>query len=264
MTQCPAHQTVSCASQIPPPDDSGVVASDNCGGPVTVTHGPDTITPGTCPGKYTVARTYTASDSCSNSVSCTQTITVNDTNAPIITQCPADVTVPCASQVPPPDDSGVVASDDCGGPVTVTHGTDTITPGSCPGKYTVSRTYTASDTCSNSASCTQTITVNDTNAPVITRCPADVTVSCTSQIPPPDDSGVMASDNCGGPVTVTHGPDTITPGTCPGKYTVARTYTASDCCSNSVSCTQTITVNDTNAPVITQCPADQTVSCLSQ
>src|SRR5207249_3428250 len=176
--------------------------------------------------KYTVIRNYMASDSCSNSTSCTQTIRVNDTNAPVITRCPANVTVSCASQIPPPDDAGVVASDNCGGPVTVTHGPDTITPGSCPGKYTVTRTYTASDSCSNSAICAQTITVNDTNAPVITQCPADVAVSCASQVPPPDDSGIVASDNCGGPVMVTHGPDIITPGSCPGKYTVARTYTA--------------------------------------
>src|SRR5207249_10182980 len=99
--------------------------------------------------------------------------------------------------------------------------------------------------CSNNPSLTLPLAVPVTNAPVITQCPADVTVSCASQIPPPNDAGVVASDNCGGPVTVTHGPDTTTPGSCPGRYTVSRVYTASDSCSNGASCTQTITVNDT-------------------
>src|SRR5204863_10151860 len=145
----------------PPRHEARALARAACGGCVGTADVSYTETPSGSDGNYTISRVYTASDACSNSASCTQTITVTDTNAPVITQCPADVTVPCASQIPPPDDAGVVASDDCGGPVTVTHGADTITPGSCPGKYTVGRTYTASDTCSNSASCTQTITVND-------------------------------------------------------------------------------------------------------
>src|SRR5437660_4333649 len=113
------------------------MARDNCGGPVTVTHRSDTITPGPCPTLFRSVRTWTATDSCTNSASCAQTITVNDTTAPVISQCPTNQTVSCASQIPPPEDPGRVAIDNCGGPVTVTHGSDTITPGSCPGKYTV-------------------------------------------------------------------------------------------------------------------------------
>src|SRR4029077_20403419 len=152
----------------------------------------DTITPGSCAGKFTVTRVYTASDVCGNSSSCTQTITVNDTTAPAITKCAPDSTVECASQIPAANDSAVVATDNCGGAVTVTHSADTITPGSCAGKFTVTRVYTASDVCGNSSSCTQTITVNDTTAPVITKCAPDSTVECASQIPAADDSAVVA------------------------------------------------------------------------
>ena len=44
--------------------------------------------------------------------------------------------------------------------------------------YTITRTWTASDNCGNASSQTQTITVQDTTAPVITYCPASATVEC--------------------------------------------------------------------------------------
>src|SRR3989442_9919970 len=99
--------------------NSAVVATDNCGGTVTVTHGADVVAPGSCPGKFTVTRVYTAADACGNSSTCTQTITVNDTTPPVITQCAPDSIVQCAAQVPAADDAAVVATDNCGGTGTV-------------------------------------------------------------------------------------------------------------------------------------------------
>src|SRR5437899_12936144 len=58
--------------------------------------------------------------------------------------------------------------------------------------------------CGNHSECVQTITVNDTTAPVITQCAPDATVQCASLVPAANDSAVTATDNCGGPVTVTH------------------------------------------------------------
>jgi hypothetical protein len=147
-----------------------------------------------------------------------QTITVNDDTAPVITACAPDATVECAMQVPAPDDAAVHATDNCGGTVTVTHGADATTPGSCPGKYTVKRIYTASDACGNSSTCTQDHHGQRRHPAVITACAPDATVECASQIPAPDDSAVHATDNCGGTVTVTHSADATTPGSCPGKY----------------------------------------------
>src|SRR5439155_26467494 len=166
-----------------------------------------------------------------NSSSLAQTITVNDTTAPVIASIPADVTVQCAGAVPPPNDATVVATDSCGGAPVITHSDQTI-PGTCVNRFVVKRTYTATDACGNSSSLTQTITVNDTTAPVITSIPADVTVQCPTAIPAANNSAVVATDNCGGTPVIAHTDQTI-PGNCVNNFVVKRTYTATDACGNS-------------------------------
>src|SRR5206468_12973097 len=67
-----------------------------------------------------------------------------------------------------------------------------------------------------------------------------------------------ASDNCGGTPTVSWVSDSESnPGSSCNNI-ITRTYKATDACGNMKTCTQTITVNDTTAPVIT-CPPNQTV-----
>jgi HYR domain/Secretion system C-terminal sorting domain len=261
---CPAPITVSCASEVPVPDISTVTGvSDNCGA-VTVTFQGDVISNQTCPNRFTVTRTYRATDVCGNFTECTQIITVNDQTAPVI-NCPANVTVSCASQVPPPDVTNITAnpifvSDNCSGPITVTFRGDVISNQTCANRFTISRTYRATDACGNFSECVQTITVNDQTAPVMT-CPAPVTVSCTSDVPAPSITAVTGvSDNCAGVVTVTHVGDVISNQTCANRFTITRTYRATDVCGNFTECTQIITVNDQTAPVMT-CPAPVTVSC---
>src|SRR5439155_8458057 len=139
----------------------------------------DVVTPGTCINRYSIARTYTATDECGNSSSSIQTITVDDENAPVITSIPADVTVSCSSAVPAANDGAVVSSDNCSGTPVITHNRseERRVGNKC---YSIARTYTATDECGNSSSSIQTITVDDETAPVITSIPADVTVSCSS------------------------------------------------------------------------------------
>ena len=260
---CPAAVTVSCASQVPAPNIGSVSGvSDNCTGVVTVTHQGDVISNQTCPNRYTITRTYRATDACGNFAECTQTITVNDQTPPSLT-CPVNVTVSCASQVPAPNIASVTGvSDNCGGIVTVTHISDVISNQTCPNRYTITRTYRATDVCGNFAECTQMITVNDQTAPTLT-CPGPITVSCASQVPAPNPSLVTASDNCGGAVTVTHISDVISNQTCTNRFTITRTYRATDACGNFAQCTQTITVNDQTPPTLT-CPVPINVSCASQ
>src|SRR5204862_7069359 len=60
-----------------------------------------------------------------------------------------------------------------------------------------------SDVCGNvSLPVSQTITVNDQTAPVITSVPVNVTVSCAADVPAPNDSAVVATDNCAGTITI--------------------------------------------------------------
>jgi hypothetical protein len=256
---CPANVQVTCAGDVPPPAPALVIASDLCGGIVTVDHLGDVITPGTCPNRFTVARTYQAEDACGNTASCVQTITVNDITGPSII-CPANVLVSCAANVPPPSTASVTASDLCGGAVTIVHVGDVITGQTCPNRFTITRTYRATDICGNSATCAQIITVNDLTAPIIT-CPANVQVVCASNVPAPAPASIIASDLCGGAVTVVHVGDVISAQICANQFTITRTYRATDLCGNSATCAQIIMVNDNIAPVFLNTPANVTVEC---
>jgi parallel beta-helix repeat protein len=252
---CPAPVTVPCASAVPAPDPSSVTAADNCG-TVRVSFVNDVITNQACANRFTVIRTYRATDSAGNSTTCQQIITVNDTSAPVITSSPSNLTVECSSQVPAADDAAVSATDNCGGPVTITHDADVISNQSCSNQYTISRTYHATDTCGNSTSVTQTITVNDTTPPTIS-CPVDVTTN--TDVGQYFASGVAlgspaVADNCGGAVTVTND----APGTFPNGTNLV-VWTATDACGNFSSCTQNVIVIDNEPPTIT-CPVSITVT----
>jgi HYR domain/Secretion system C-terminal sorting domain len=257
---CPAPVTVSCTSLIPVANVALVTGvSDNCGGTVSVIHVGDVISNQTCTNRYTVTRTYRATDACGNFTECTQIITVNDQTPPSLT-CPAPVTVSCTGDVPAPNIALVTGvSDNCGGGVTVAFVSDVITNQTCTNKYTITRTYRATDACGNFTNCTQIITVNDQTPPTLV-CPAPITVSCASQVPAPNIAAVTGlTDNCGGVVTVSFVSDVISNQTCANRFTVTRTYRATDVCGNFANCTQIITVNDQTGPVVT-CPANITVT----
>ena len=245
-TFVPADYTVECSDEMPMDD---ATASDNCG-EVTIEVSSET-TAGDAAGNYTITRTFTATDDAGNSSSATQTITVQDTTAPEFTFVPADYTVECSDEMPQDD---AVASDNCG-EVTIEVSSET-TAGDAAGNYVIVRTFTATDDAGNSASATQTITVQDTTAPEFTFVPADYTGECDDEMPMDD---AVASDNCG-EVTIEWSMETIA-GNAAGNYVIVRTFTATDDAGNSASATQTITVQDTTAPEFTFVPADYTVEC---
>src|SRR5205807_1419512 len=98
----------------------------------------------------------------------------------------------------------------------------------------------------------QTITVNDTEAPVIS-CPANISRgtdpgTCSAVINP---GTATATDNCDNPtITGTRSDNQPLNASYP-EGTTTITWTATDSSGNHSSCTQTITVNDTEAPRIT-------------
>lgn len=254
---CPAAVTVECANLLPPPSINSVSATDNCGIAV-IAHIGDALSGMTCVNRFTVTRTYSATDECGNISTCTQMISVFDDTPPAIT-CPANVTVQCAAQVPPVNPAAVISSDNCGGIPVNSHVGDVITNMTCANRFTLTRTYRATDECGNSSTCNQTITVFDNTPPMIT-CPANITVQCANQVPAPNTGLVVSSDNCAGATTVTHVGDVITNMTCVNRFTLTRTYRATDVCGNSATCNQVITVFDNTPPTIT-CPANITVQC---
>ena len=258
---CPAPVTVSCFSQVPAVNTASVIASDNCIGVPVITFVSDVTVNQTCFNRYTLNRTYRATDVCGNSSTCIQVITVNDQTPPTIT-CPAPVTVSCAALVPAVNTASVITSDNCtGGAPTVSFVSDVTVNQTCTNKYTLNRTYRATDVCGNSATCVQVITVNDITPPTIT-CPANINVTCSTQVPTPNPASVIATDNCAGAApTVAFVNDVINNQTCLNNYSITRTYRAADVCGNTATCSQTITINDQIAPVISGVPADITIQC---
>ncbi len=98
----------------------------------------------------------------------------------------------------------------------------------------------------------------DGTPPVIT-CPANVTIECDEDDQPSNTGSATATDNLDPNPVITFS-DSVAVGACPQESVITRTWTATDCAGNSITCDQTITVEDTTAPVIT-CPADVTVEC---
>jgi len=243
LSAIPNDTIVECIEDIPPAE--AITATDNCDD-VPVLYS-ETVLDSICSNQITITRTWTAVDECGNAVSASQTVTVWDTIPPVIQGDIADTTVACFVDIPDPAD--VIATDNCDIPDIVFN--ETITDSVCINGLIITRTWTATDDCGNSAFVEQEITVNDTIPPEII-CPDDIEVQCEGDVPAPDITLVTASDNCG-PAEIIHSGDSISDGTCP--QLIYRTYMATDLCGNSAECIQIITVNDTIPPTIA-CPPD--------
>ncbi len=175
--------------------------------------------------------------------SCSFTITVNDTQPPSIT-CPVNVAVAnspnqCGSVVNYP---APTVSDNCPG------GTTICSPGS--GSFfpvgTTTITCTATDASGNPANCSFTVTVNDTQPPSIT-CPSNITQPAASgQCSAVVNYTATASDNCPG-VTAACNPQSGS--TFPVGAT-GVTCTATDASNNTSTCSFTVTVQDTQLPIV--------------
>jgi uncharacterized repeat protein (TIGR01451 family) len=246
----PANTNVPCSSAVPPADDSSVTATDNCCGP-TVSHDPDVITTGSCSDRYSIARTYHAADCHGNTNSVTQTITVNDTTAPVLV-CPDDMQLQCGDPTGTNSTGVATATDTCGGTVTITF--SNASSANCTGAG-IDRTWTATDGCGNSTSCVQHITFVDTTVPTIV-CPDDRQLQCGASTATNATGVATAMDNCNGPLTITF-TNISTAANCTGRAGIDRVWTATDHCSNSASCVQHITFVDTNAPTF-NCPGNIT------
>ncbi|MGJ8593827.1 MAG: HYR-like domain-containing protein [Aquaticitalea sp.] len=243
----PEVSTIDCPAI---PEFTQATASDDCS-EVTLTYR-DLRDPTKCAGRYSITRTWTATDACGNSSTATQTIRVQDVTAPVIDPLPEEMTLECPAT---PQFADATAMDACDQSVTLTYN-DVTTPGDCEGEYSITRTWTATDDCGNSSTATQTINVEDNTAPVIDALPEYTKIECPAE---PEFTPATASDLCS-EVTLTYN-DVTTPGECVGAYTVTRTWTATDACGNSSTASQTIEVEDITAPVIDALPETSTIEC---
>jgi len=229
-------------------------------------------------GTHTVLMTFDGADDLNNGTGpianpnqpgCIQTVQdmfdVNDIEAPVITFCPAAITVECDQSTDPTDTGIITATDNCNAAPTITFDDlSTQGMGCLAHSYTIIRTFTATDGAGNTAQCTQTITVEDNNPPTITV-PANVTVECDQPTDPGATGYATASmDNCAADdqLTVVFSDiSTQIPTGCGNDtYLITRTWIASDPCGNTAQGVQLINVADTTPPTIV-CPAAVTIEC---
>ncbi|XP_070549857.1 hyalin-like [Ptychodera flava] len=230
---------------------SGESATDNSGETPSVTCDPpsnstfwDGINVVTC----------SATDSSGNTGACNFTITVQDTIAAVLT-CPPDMqveydygnttSVVSFSGASAMDNSGQTLPVTCDPPSNSTFG---------DGQNVV--TCSATDGSGNVGMCNFTITVQDTESPVVS-CPVDTTVEVdygnTSAVV--EFSGETVIDNSGATLTATCDPPTNS------TFWIGEnevTCSATDAAGNVGTCNFTVTVQDTMDPVVT-CPANMTV-----
>ena len=165
-----------------------VIVSDNCTevGNIAVTLEVDSSSTVGC--VTTLTRTWRATDECGNWSECTQVITVEDKTAPVIEKL-NDIDVQCIDDVPAPDISLVKATDACDPNPVVKHVSDTPSGDDC--LKIITRIYSVTDACGNSANVTQYITVEDTMLPTVSV-PQDDEIECEV----PTEYIVTAGDNC--------------------------------------------------------------------
>jgi hypothetical protein len=208
---------------------------DNCGVATTVNDHPSNVYP-----VGTTVVTWTVTDIHGNSSTATQTIVVTDNEKPVIT-APAAIAVNndaglCNATI---NIGSATTGDNCEVAATVNdHPSNEYPVG------TTVVTWTVTDIHGNSSTATQTIVVTDNEKPVITA-PAAITVN--------NDAGVCSAavaigsavtgDNCGVASVGNNHPSATYP---VGTTTV--TWTVTDIHGNTQTATQTVTVNDNEAP----------------
>ncbi len=258
---CPETLTVSCNGSTDPSVTGMPTALDNCTANPTLTHVDSGAPSGTgCEGiTGSITRTWTATDECGNTTTCVQIINIIDDQPPVI-NCPVNsVTLECDEDRDPANNPGLnipTATDDCTPTteidLTYEDNIDGLTE--CNGNQGfIIRTWTATDLCGNTATCTQRINIQDTTAPTLEGVPDDITVSCEAIPEPVDLSSLITSDNCDNEVEILF-EEERRDGTCPYSYTIIRTWIAIDDCDNRTPGVQIIVVTDDVPPVINNAP----------
>src|SRR6478609_2912003 len=166
----------------------------------------------------TTTVTWIATDVAGNTQTCTQIVTVTDTEKPTIS-CPSDLSI--AADAGLCTATGVnlgtaTATDNC------STGANLVITNDAPAIFnigTTTVTWTATDAAGNTQTCMQSVTVSDTEKPLLTVPTTKLALGCNPAILPTEASVVDASsatDNCS--VTISAVAGTIT-GSCSKSQT---------------------------------------------
>jgi gliding motility-associated-like protein len=235
-TNLPNDIRISCKDKRP--DGTGIIAKDNCDnslGPVVFSQQQVGIT---CGSNVKWKYTWTIGDVCGNIAVASRIVDVVDDFPPVITGIPADKTVTCGNLIGTPS-KDVKATDDCSSTIKLSVA-DKITNRLCVNQYLVTRTWTAIDVCGNVATKSQKITVKDESKPELVGVPQDLIVNLYLGQKVPLAATVVGTDNCDARITPKY-VETKINNLC--GYTLKRTWTATDNCSNREEKSQLITVN---------------------
>ncbi len=246
---CPSTQELTCNDTVIP-DYTGLATAADAEDPnPIITQNPVAGTAFT----DGMVITLTATDASSNASSCTFTVNLlADTENPIITTCPANQLLAFGATIL--DYTGLAtATDNCGVTPTITQSPLTGTA------FTdgMSITLTVTDGSGNTSNCSFIISkLPDTIAPSIS-CPATQELTCNDTVIP-DYNGLATATDAEDPnPVITQSPVAGTVFT--DGMTI--TLTATDGSGNASSCTFTVNLlADTDNPIITTCPANQSLA----
>ncbi len=261
---CPSGATLTCFESVPAPINTtagfiaaGGTISDNCSNTFTVFSTNDDNGGDNCPGNAKVlVRTYYVQDACGNTSTCEQTFTyLESTQGPVITDILPNCYKYCSSLTNPMA-SDITYEADCsfGAMVSIT-GPLVIGPDNCPGAI-YRYTYTVTDDCGRvSAPATRDFIIGN-QGPTI-ECPTfNLILNCgdtnNSDYIETHLDLVTANTSCGLGATISHFPQDFSNISC-GNATVV-TFTATDDCGRTATCTTTITVQDNTSPTFTAIP----------
>jgi len=242
--------TVEC-DEIPLPCE--VEVSDNCDDYTVVTF-EETEVDGTCNHAYVIVYTWSADDMCGNLAVVEQSVHVEDTTDPVFTGLPPhDFTVECDSL----PTFNVKAKDNCDTVEVIKNETNLVSL--YQHDYTKVIEWTTSDDCGNTIEYFSTLTVQDNDDPVLIGVPTDIIVSCANI---PGVAEVEATDNCCAEYALEPSFKSVTiEGTCEYNYVIVRTWVVQDCSHNVVSRSQSVTVEDNQAPIMHGLPGYELVHC---
>lgn len=195
--------------------------------------------------------TYTAVDKFGNTATCLFNVTVVDNSAPVISDCPADITIEAADECQSTVSwDSPIANDNCSATLSSSH-----EPGSIFSLGTTVVTYTATDPSGNTATCSFNVIVRDTTSPVFSNCPSDIILEATGCQPTVSWTVPTIIDNCTATLVSSHASGSVF-----SLGNTVVTYTATDGADNVSRCTFNVIVRDTSSPVFTGCPADLTIA----
>ena len=246
----PNHLMLSCEQSIP-----AVTLPTVTGGCTpAVTLQKEERIKGNCDYTYTIKRIFTAADTCNQTLTYTQTISVTDKTPPtFVGALPQNMSVKEGKTIPA--QVMLTATDNCG---TVAVTTSHKEEKDAKGKLTkLIYTWIAKDTCGNVTTHQQIITIVPKKVPTLTwaTLPRDITVDCVKAIP-----AVQTPTTQGGcaKVVITRADKELNK-RCLNNFTLERTFTASDGCAT-LTHTQRIKVSDKKSPTfVGTLPQDLTI-----